>query len=148
MPSRSPNRPTKKQALAEWLTSHPAAVSIHDWQDLLFLLSPISNTYLRNLLRNSQHPLDPLVEGVRQDSMEALERTLLALEGIYSNGEDAVKKQCRALVIEAKLHASFALKRTSSPDQLKRKEMIEWMQIWLENPGVFPLWVQIRKQNY
>lgn len=80
--------------------------------------------------------------------MEALERTLLALEGIYSGTDEAVKKQCRALVIEAKLHASFALKRTSSPDQLKRKEMIEWMQIWLENPGVFPLWVQIRKQNY
>ena len=112
------------------------------------LLSPISNTYLRKLLRDSQHPLHPLVEGVRQDSMEALERTLLALEGIYSESEGAIKKQCRALVIEGKLHATFALKRASSQDQMNREEMIEWMRIWLENPGVFPIWVQVRKQNY
>ncbi len=148
MPLRSQNRPTKKQALEEWLTSHPDPVSILDWQDLLLLLSPISNIYLRRLLRNSQHPLHPLVEGVRQDSMESLERTLLALEGIYSEADETVRKQCRAVIIEAKLHASFAIKRASSPDQSKRKEMIEWMRVWLENPGVFPVWVQIRKQNY
>ena len=60
------------------------------------MLSPISNTYLKKLLRDSQHPLHPLVEGVRQDSMEELERTLLGLECIYSMSVDAVKKQCRA----------------------------------------------------
>jgi hypothetical protein len=24
--------------------------------------------------------------------------------------------------------------------------MIQWMQVWLENPGVFPVWVEIRKR--
>ena len=121
---------------------------MRDWEDLLALLSPISNTYLRRLLRDSQHPLHPLVEGVRQDSMDALERTLLALEGIYSESGESVKKQCRTLVLEAKLHATFALRRTSPHDSIQRKEMIEWMRVWLENPGVFPIWVRIRKQAY
>ena len=119
-----------------------------DWRNLQVLLSPISDTYLRKLLRESGHALDPLVEGVRQDTVDALERTLLALEAIYSAAEKDVRKQCRALVMEARQHAVFALRKAAPGMQDQRNEMIQWMRIWLENPGVFPVWLRVRKQNY
>ena len=69
---------------------------------------------------------------------------LIAKEGIKNaaGGLD-VRKHCRALLIEAKLHAGFAFQRTGNAE---KKEMMEWMRVWLENPGVFPLWVEIRRK--
>jgi hypothetical protein len=46
---------------------------------LLTELAPISAGYLRRLLRSSGVVLHPLVEGVRQEDLESLERSLLAL---------------------------------------------------------------------
>ncbi len=98
-------------------------------------LGPISDSYLRRLLRDSGAPLDPLVEGVRQTGFDELERTLLALL-------DCDRAEARPLVIEAKEHAKLALKR--KPDAA-REEMILWMLTWLENPDAFPVWLRLRK---
>jgi hypothetical protein len=27
----------------------------------------------------------------------------------------------------------------------QKEEMIQWMLVWLENPGIFPAWVKLRK---
>jgi len=43
------------------------------------LLAPVSERYLRNLLRDAGVSMEPLIEGVRQDSFEHLERTMLGL---------------------------------------------------------------------
>ncbi len=90
-------------------------------------------------------PLAPLVAGVRQDSLADLERSLLDLYNEYERAEGDKPRQraCRRLVIEAKDHARWALRRGHT----EKEEMILWMLTWLENPGVFPGWVELRKER-
>lgn len=121
-------------------------VTEREWPDLLARLAPVSRSYLRRLLRASGVPLDPLVEGVRQDSPAELERTLSALQGEYQaaseSGDRERMRRVRSLVIEAKDHARLAARR-SAPG---KEEMIQWMLVWLENPPVFRLWLSAKKQ--
>lgn len=105
-------------------------------------LAPISAGYLRRLLLESGVELDPLVEGVRQDDLDSLERTLLALGEVYRLGESTQMRLCRKAVIEAKDHAKLALRRGTAG----KAEMIQWMLVWLENPPVFPLWARLRRR--
>jgi len=96
-------------------------------------------------------PLAPLVEGVRQESFDHLERTLQALHQEYlralATGDRERQRACRQLVIEAKDHARWALRRASDPEsKARRQEMIQWMLVWLENPEIFPQWLRLRKR--
>jgi hypothetical protein len=112
------------------------------------LLAPISDRTLRNLLRESGYPLAPVIEGVRQDSYEELRRTLCALADEYQRGDREWRKRCRAVVIEAKDHAKLATRRAKSEELRARKqEMVQWMLVWLENPGIFEEWVSLRVQK-
>jgi hypothetical protein len=104
-------------------------------EELRKVLGPVSDSYLRRLLRESGAALHPLVEGVRQSGFEELERTLLALL-------ECDRTAARRLVIEAKDHAKLALRREPDP---AREEMILWMLTWLENPEAFPIWVRLKK---
>lgn len=94
-----------------------------------------------------------MVEGVRQDSFDQLERTLLALEAEYSpareRGDAPRQKACRRLVIEAKDHARWFLRRPAVTEEERRekREMIDWMLVWLENPAIFPEWVRLRRKG-
>lgn len=96
--------------------------------------------------------MDPLVEGVRQDSFQELERTLLALQREYSlataAGQQERARLCRRAVIEAKDHARLAAKRAGiTPEQRSvKEEMAAWMLLWLENPEIFPAWLSLRKK--
>ena len=41
------------------------------------------------------------------------------------------------------------ISRNPKVDREKRKQkedMVEWMLVWLENPEVFPAWVEARKK--
>lgn len=108
-------------------------------------LAPISGSYLRRLLRESGVPLSPLIEGVRQESFEALESSLLNLLTEYERGDLASRTSVRRLVIEAKDHARWAAR---NPDKRAAKqEMVLWMLTWLENPPLFPQWVKLRRQH-
>ncbi len=133
-PQTSPKAPSKRIKLAAWLGEHrPERVGVEDWKSLQADLAPISSGYLRKLLRASGAVLHPLVEGVRQEDMGSLERTLLALLG-------EERRAARTLIIEAKDHAKWA-----SGKHPEKAEMILWMLTWLENPGIFPQWLAIRK---
>jgi hypothetical protein len=76
-----------------------------------------------------------LVEGVRQSSLEELERTLLALLACD-------RAAARRLVIEAKDHARLAQRRGAD-----KEEMIRWMLTWLETAEAFPVWLRLRKNQ-
>lgn len=118
-------------------------------QRLRASLPPMSDRLYRDLLRASGEPLDPLVEGVRQDDFHHLERTLLELAQVYSGADSIVRKQVRKLVIEAKDHAKLAA-RNPQVDEARREEkteMVLWLMTWLENPAVFELWVPMRKAH-
>lgn len=135
MPSPQPKPPSKRTELDRWLTQHPGPVGPSQWAELQVLLAPVSGSYLRRLVRASGAPLQPLVEGVRQEDLPTLERTLLALLG-------EERRAARTLVIEAKQHARWAAKKYP-----EKEEMILWMLTWLENPAIFPQWLAIRKET-
>jgi hypothetical protein len=86
------------------------------------------------------------VAGVRQDSLETLERSLLDIGEEYARarvaGDRARERLCRRLVIEAKDHAKWSFRR----GRAEKEEMVLWMLTWLENPGVFPAWVELRRK--
>ncbi len=138
---------TKAARLWAWLEEHrPGRIGAAEFASARQALSPVSERYLRELMRASGLPLDPLIEGVRQDTFEHLERTLRALEAAYGAGE---RQPARAAVIAAKDHARFALRRLAVHDDRTavKREMLLWIMTWLENPPLFPPWVEIRKRH-
>jgi hypothetical protein len=158
------NERPKKRLLAEYLRERRIErIGDREWRDLAALLAPVSESYLRRLLRESGRPLDPLVEGVRQDSPAEAERTLLALLGEYeaarAAGDRPRQQACRDRVILAKDHARLALRRLQSkaaqsggedPERdrkhREKEELILWMITWLENPAVFRQWLALRQR--
>jgi hypothetical protein len=146
--------PTKsrKQALREYLDLHAvAAIGKAEWQELLRELTPISESYLRELLRESGLPFAQPYAGIRQKTFAELERTLGEMLEVYEEamqaGDRARARYCRRQVIAAKDRARFLARRAKSPAAKAQKdEMVRWMLVWLENPGVFPAWVEIRKR--
>jgi hypothetical protein len=107
----------------------------------------------RAALLESGLALDPLVEGVRQESYERLESTLNALlcqyEAARESGDAPRRQAIRALVIRAKEHAELAAhnSRTHAEKRTEKTEIAAWLRTWLENPPVFPAWVALRKRQ-
>ena len=134
LPPKSPKPPSKRIELARWLQAHPGLIGPEEWTALRAALAPVSDSYLRRLIRESGVPLHPLIEGVRQEDFPSLERTLLALLG-------EERRAARTLIIEAKQHARWAARKHP-----EKEEMLLWMLTWLENPGIFPQWLALRKE--
>ncbi|HYV61794.1 MAG TPA: hypothetical protein VE958_03925 [Bryobacteraceae bacterium] len=137
-------KPGKRADLLRWLQrERPARIGEREWSMLRVELDPISGSYLRRLLRDSGVPLSPLVEGVRQETFEALESSLLSMLHEYENGDAAMRASVRRLVIEAKDHARWAARK--SEKRAEKEEMALWLLTWLENPPLFPQWVRLRQ---
>ena len=135
----------KRAELLRWLErERPARIGEAEWAILRAELGNISGAYLRRLLRESGVPLGPLVEGVRQNTFEALESSLLSLLEEYERSDPARRQSIRRVVIEAKEHARWAARKPER--RAEKEEMALWMLTWLENPPLFPQWVQIRRK--
>jgi hypothetical protein len=127
---------TKRAKLAEWLDrQQPSLIGLDEFERLREELQPISEGYLRKLLRDSSRPLAPIVEGVRQSNMGELELSLLALLAEYESADPPRKMAARKLVITAKDHAKWRGKQ----------ENVLWLTTWLENPPLFPAWARLRR---
>jgi hypothetical protein len=136
----------KRERLREWLDAANVGRIDPSTRDRIAAhLAPVSASYLRKLLRESGVSLDPLVEGVRQDSLDHAERTLCALSEAYLH----TPREARALVIEAKDHARLALRRDADAKARSlREELIEWMIVWVNDPALFPIWVRLRRARH
>ena len=133
----------KPAELARWLEEQrPAQIGEAEFALLRADLAPVSESYLRKLLRECGMPLHPMVEGVRQSTFAELEASLLRLLGEYQSGDPARRMAVRRLVIIAKEHARLAARNPSKRSE--KEEMILWLTTWLENPPVFREWVNIR----
>ena len=144
MPKSKP--PTKRDELRHWLERvRPARIGEREWAMLHVDLAPVSGSNLRRLLRESGVPLAPLVEGVRQETFEALESSLLSFLQEYERSDSAGRLSVRQVVIEAKEHARWAAR--SQDKRAEKEEMALWMLTWLENPPLFPQWVKLRRQH-
>lgn len=140
----------KASRLRAWLDEHkPAQVGDNELAQLATWLAPVSERYLRQILRSSGVALDPLIEGVVQADFEELERTLRALEAVYQSDDRDRSRRARAAVLKAKEHARFALRRLSADParSAEKQEVLLWLQTWLENPTLFSAWVQIRRSR-
>jgi hypothetical protein len=132
--------------LERWLYARkPLLVGEAEWDALRQDLPPVSDTYLRKLLRESGVPLAPLVEGVRQESFDALEQSLKKMLNEYEHGDAARRTLVRRAVITAKDHARLASRKEQK--RAEKQEMVLWMLTWLENPPVFPEWVRLRRSR-
>jgi hypothetical protein len=140
----------KSAELARWLEANtPATIGEEEFAALRTALAPVSEDYLRTLLRRSGVPLALTVEGVRQSSLEELEVSLTRFTEAYLNSDRPGQAVLRRLAVKAKDHARLAgLSKPASPEkQSEKTEMILWLTMWLENPPLFPEWVRIRRRR-
>jgi hypothetical protein len=142
-----------KQELREYLEAEqPGAITGAVWRKLLQRFAPVSESYLRDLLRQTGLPFDQPYAGVRQHTFEELEQSLRDLLAVYSEaaaaGDRDQVRYCRRQAIAAKDRAKFlaANPNTAAEKQAEKREMAQWMLVWLENPEVFPAWVDARKK--
>jgi len=144
-----------KRQLREYLAAHqPAAITEEVWSDLLLHLAPVSESYLRDLLRDTSLPFDQPYSGIQQRTLEELEVSLRSMLQVYTDALTANNRgrarYCRRQVIAAKDRAKFLAitPRTTPEKRTEKEEMAQWMLVWLENPEVFPAWVDARKKTH
>ncbi len=142
-----------RQRLREYLeTKHPPAITESVWRDLLERLAPVSESYLRDLIRATGLPFDQPFAGVQQHTLEGLEASLRDMLAVFTEAAAAGNRDraryCRRQVIAAKDRAKFLAKNpgTAAERRAIKQEMVQWMLVWLENPAVFPAWVEARKR--
>lgn len=122
------------------------------WLDLAARLAPVSESYLRDLLRATGLPFEQPYAGVTQHTFEELQESLVELGQVYAGavaaGDRARARHCRRQVIAARDRASYLARnpRTAPERKAEKEEMARWMLVWLENPEVFPAWAAARKR--
>jgi hypothetical protein len=144
-----PRGESKAARLSAWIGEHrPSRVGDRELASIRAALAPVSENHLRKLLLASGVPLDVLVAGVIQEDYETLERTLRALSSEYTGEDQDRARTARQRVLTGKEHARWALKRLADDAEAVavKREMLLWMQTWLENPALFPDWVALRKR--
>ena len=143
MPSTSKS---VKQQLREFLAeTSPAAITEAVWLELIARISPVSESYLRDLLRDTGLPFEQPYAGIRQHTLTELEESLRGMLAVYlaatAEGNRTRARYCRRQVIAAKDRAKFLTAKHP-----EKEEMAQWMLVWLENPEIFPAWVEARKR--
>ena len=142
-----------KSRLVEYLANRqPARITEAVWIEVRAHLAPVSDSYLRDLLQATGIPFDQPRAGIRQHTFEELESSLREMLEAYlaaqAAGDREQARYARRQVIAAKDRAKFAShnSRSSPEKRAVKEEMTQWMLVWLENPEVFPAWVEARKR--
>ena len=142
-----------KQRLRQYLAEQqPPAITEAVWLELRERLAPVSESYLRDLLRATGLPFAQPYAGIRQHTFEELEQSLCEMQQVYREavaaGNRGRVRYCRRQVIAAKDRARFLARhpRTAPEKRQQKEEMTNWMLVWLENPGVFPVWLEARRR--
>ena len=115
-----------KKSLREYLDErHPDAITEAVWQDLLMNLAPVSESYLRDLLRETGLRFDQPWAGIRQHTFQELEASLGGMLAVYlaatAAGDRDRARYCRRQVIAAKDRAKFAAANPRTA--LEKKEL-------------------------
>ena len=99
-------------------------------------------------MRECGIPIAAPWSGVNAHSFDQLEACLCELSRVYAEREE-LRHYCRHQVIAAKERARWLAKRARAEEARRamKGEMVEWMLIWLNDPGLFPTWVRLRRQK-
>lgn len=147
MASRAESKRARLAALLAEL--RPEVVDQSLFGQLQQTLAPISESWLRQLLRQSGIPLTAAVEGVSCENFVELRRTLLALSEAYTDADASDRLALRRQALEAKQRLRFVLARAKTDEErATREEMLLRVLTWLENPVVFPFWLQLRERLF
>jgi len=152
--SAAPGRSSTKRRLTEFLSLHrPERITEAVWFELRARLAPVSDSYLRDLLAATGIPFDQPWAGIRQHTLGELEASLREMLAAYlaatAAGNRDRARYARRQVIAAKDRAGFAARHPggSAEKRALKEEMAAWMLVWLENPELFPAWVDARKRR-
>jgi hypothetical protein len=136
---------TKKHRVLDFVASRGwDEIGENEWHELRSALSDISES----TLRASGIAIAAPWRGVAAHSVDDLESSLRELSYVYETRPD-LRRYCRDQVIAAKEGARWAA-RSPKVEESKRRlkvEMVEWMLVWLDDPAIFPTWVELRKQK-
>lgn len=136
---------TKKQRVLDFVAARGwGFIGESEWHELRSAFSDISET----TLRASDIPIAAPWSGVPAHSIDELETCLREFSDVYQARPD-LRRYCRDQVIAAKDRARWAA-RSPKVEETRRRvkaEMVEWMLVWLDDPAVFPAWVQLRRRN-
>ncbi|MCB1019580.1 MAG: hypothetical protein KDC27_06605 [Acidobacteria bacterium] len=154
---------TIRALVNEFLANLPAPhVGPREWDALLATLTRtlgdarrINPAYVLDLLHQTQVEVDRSLGGLPLDlrgqvhasSPEAAAESLLAMSAAYAKARqsaDVVRAEdIRRAVRQAKDRLRLTLRRTNlRPETRQAKEaLLEWFLVWLENPLVFPAWL-------
>ncbi len=109
-----------------WPRSGRAAITEAVWHDLLRRLAPVSESYLRDLLRATGLPFEQPYAGIRQHTFEELEQSLGEMLAVYTEANAAGDREraryCRRQVIGAKDRARFLARNPRHPAGKKGAE--------------------------
>jgi hypothetical protein len=144
-----PRQASKRSILAERIQG-VALIDESVWAELKRELAPISDGYLRSLLRDSNRPMSPFVEGVHTSDLDESERTLRAIAVEYEASEPSRRKECRDLVITTKQRIRWWLQRSKAEQTSEvhiKEEILLWTATWLDNPLLFADWVSLRRKR-
>jgi hypothetical protein len=138
---------SKRQQLSEYLAAQGwASVGTQEWQQLRADFPEWKERSLRQLLSQCGAKVEQPWAGVNTKSLEQLEASLTAMTEVYALDPE-LGKLCRTLVIAAKDQARFVSRsaRVGVEKREVKKEMVEWMLVWLGDPAMFPTWAGMRK---
>jgi hypothetical protein len=134
---------TKKQRVRDFVTERGwSRIGEAEWAELRRALPDVSETTLRGCGLPIESPWD----GIRQHTLDELEASLLALSVVYGNRAD-LQGYCRQQVVAAKDRARGASRSVRLDPERRRlkSEMVDWMLVWLGDPGMFAAWARARR---
>lgn len=170
-------RISKKQLILDYRESHALTragerelrlIQKH-LRDRLPAASPPLLSYIANVLRQAGTQVeyedrytDPAIppsyaarlEGVlRFHDLAEAEDALVKLDAAYRDYQSASDhsgaRLVRKLVLRGKQRAESlaASGRVSTEKRLEKREIASWFRVWLESPGLFFGWLEVRKQT-
>ena len=115
-------------------------------------LAPVSESYLRELLRSTGLPFDQPWAGIRQHTLRGVGGIAARDAGGVPRGDGGGRPGARALLPPAGDRGQGSgevpgRQPRTTPEKREKEEMVQWMLVWLENPEVFPAWVEARKKQ-
>ena len=131
--------------------------------------SPLSLSYIANVLKQAGTPVnyedrytDPEIperyagrlEGaLRFDDLAAAEAALHTIDSAYREYAAAADREganlARKLALRGRQRAESlaANPRVSAEKRTEKREIATWFRVWLESPGLFFDWLEVRRQT-
>jgi hypothetical protein len=83
---------------------------------------------------------------VQSKTFDELEASLRELQRLYAE-QPVRRRELRDLVIRAKDRARFASRNSKAAPEKRavKREMVQWMLVWLDDPAMFADWIAMRR---